>query len=357
MKRLMFFLVFVVIIIGIYAFYIHSARDYSIKYEVDDFEVEESYDKDNKKYTFTIVRDDYEFHFAYETDYSNERKLIDKIKVKESDDYLCVKPSIERIKTDYICYDGEYKVISLLSDEAKDEEKKINTYKNVNIYADDYDYYIWNGHGITNILTEKEYNFLGEQYYDNNLAYKINNYIIFANYNQKRTFNSFYIFDYKEEEMKEWNFDIDIDYDAFFMGDVEGYIYLFDRKNSLQYKIDVIEKNISVSSDNEGALYFDGEWKTKSLKDLKYNDYYMEVDNLYSFILENDKLYLNIDNYKENILLTNKKIIDIVDKTKDEVFYLVEDDIYVYKMGGKETKLLDYFEWNFSYKNKVYIFD
>lgn len=357
MKRLYIFLAFILIIIGLYVYFINRVRSYEIEYKVDGFKVIETYHKEDKYYSFLLSKDDVTFNFAYESKYSNKRKLVEKINIKEKDDILCVKPKVSKMKFDYTCYDGEYKSPYVLGIIKNEESKKINSYNNINIYSKDYDYYVWNGHGITNILTKKEFNFLDNEQYDNNLAYQVDGYIIFANYNQKREFDSFYVFNYKKEKLQKWEIGYEIDFDAFFMGDVDGYIYLFDRKNAVQYKIDVINKDISVSSDNEGALYFDGEWTSKPLKELKYKDYVMEDDKLYNFLLKNNKLYLNIDKSKQDILLTNHKILSIVFESYDSVFYLVEDDIYAYVIGKGEYKILDYFEWNFSYQNKIYIFN
>ena len=57
------------------------------------------------------------------------------------------------------------------------------------------------------------------------------------------------------------------------------------------------------------------------------------------------------------MLVTKYTVTDIVQVSDDVVYYLVEDSVYKYKYNGKEEKLLTNFDWQFSYKNKIYIFD
>ena len=139
------------------------------------------------------------------------------------------------------------------------------------------------------------------------------------------------------------------------MGNVENKVYLFDRKNMVQYKIDIIDKEIEICSDGDGALFYDNEWVNKPIKELKYKDYFMNNDNLYRFMIRDNKLYLNIDNTND-ILVSNKQIKDILYVNEDTVYYLVDQTVYSYNLKTGEVPLIKDFEWNFSYKNKIFIF-
>ena len=355
MKKFYLFIFVILIVVISYFIMITNAKDYSVEYDIDNFKIIEKYDKKEKLYSFIIKNNDEEFTFVSDKEYSNKRKIVKRIDYIDNDTYYCLKPVIDDYEFNYICYDGEYKdeyVSGLITSE---EEKKIKTVDNIDVFNNEFDYYVWNGYGITELLSEKKYNFLDKEYYDNQLSITTSKYILFVDYEQTHTFDKFYIFDVTKKKIIEWNIKYEIDFDSYFMGVIDDYVYLFDRKNIVQYKINIDKRKIEVCSDSNGALYFDEKWDTKPIKELKYKDYYMEDLYLYNYFVKNKKLYLNINNGID-ILISNKEIKDIIYKDNEKVFYLVDEMIYCYQYGRREFALLKDFEWNFSYKNKIFIF-
>lgn len=355
MKKFYIFITIILMIIFTYFIMVTNSKNYKVDYEVDNFKIEEKYNKKTKLYSFTIKNKDEKFLFVADNNYSNKRKLIKSIDYIDNDTYYCLKPVIKGFKFNYICYDGEYKDEYVSGLKTQEKQKKLKTVNNIDVFNKKFNYYVWNGYGITDILSNKKYNFLDREQYDNQLSITTDSYILFVDYEQTHTFDRFYIFDVNKKKMIEWNIKFDIDFDSYFMGVIDDYIYLFDRKNVIQYKINIEKKKIEVTSDNNGALYFDKEWSNKPIKELKYKDYYMADDYLYDYFIKDKKLYLNINNSLD-ILISKKEIKDIIYKDNDKVFYLVDDTIYCYQYGNGELILLKDFEWNFSYKNKIFIF-
>ena len=356
MKKLIFLIIGIFIVIFIYNVVINNAKDYKLDYKVDGYEVSEKYNKDKAYYVFTIKDKDKEYKFISTEKYRSSRKIIDKIDISDKTESLCLKPVVKDMKFSYLCYEnnqiiGEH--ISSLGTYTKPEFKKKSF--NTDLYSIGYYFYLWTNDGFTELVNKKIHKVFDQEYYDNNLSYKFNDYIIFADYEQKRDFNKFYILDTGKREVDTFEFKDRIDYDSYFMGDIEGFIFLFDRKNSVQYKIDIENKKISKVSNKEDAKYYDNGWKKKSINELKYYTVTMKEDKVYNYELEDGKLYLNIDGVK--MLVTKYTVTDIVQVSDDVVYYLVEDSVYKYKYNGKEEKLLTNFDWQFSYKNKIYIFD
>lgn len=349
------FIIFIIILVSIYWVVSSSPRNYEMSYDVNAFSVVESYQKDNGFYNFKISNDEYSFVFMNDNKYSKSRKLVSEIYYEEIDKYLCLSALIDEEKTQVICSDGtSYTDYYLLNEE--ESINIIDVIDNVYIYNKDYDYLLWNGYGITNIIDGTSYNFLENESYDNNLSYRLNDYIIFADYDASREFNTFYIYDKNNEKIIEWEFDYNISTSSYFMGDVDEYIYLFDKKNKIQYKINIEKQTIEISSDEDGAMFYDNEWTSKTLNNLSYNELLFNYNNLYNFILEDNILYYKYINSDTFIKISDNNITDIIYYNDYNVIYLIGDKLYVYNIFSGNKLLLEYFEWNFSYSNKIYVF-
>ncbi len=359
MKKLIGFIVVLLLIIFIFVKVINNAKDYSLEYELNGYKVLEKYNKKNKLYSFNISKDDYNFYFIYEGKYSNNRKIIDSIKVtnNEEEDIVCgsIKVRGNELRTQCI-KDYEYIDNSLL-EEYTDKTEYIKETNNVKMYSDKYDYYIWDNKGIISIKDENKYNFLDDEAYNNYLSYQIGNYILFADYDNQRTINKFYIFDKEKNKVEEWKLKTDIYLDSYFMGDYEGYVYLFDRKEKVEYKIDVKKKKISKVSNKDGGIVYEGEWKDYPLEKLVYNDYLFNGINNYKYSIEDNKLYLTLYDSNYHIRVFDGDIIDIIKVKGDRVYFLSGDKLYAFDFENGLELLLSSFEWNFSSKNKLFIFE
>ena len=355
MRKYYLFIFVILMVVFCYIFMINNSKSYIVHYNIKDFKVLEKYNKKEKYYSFLIKYKEQEFKFVSEKEYSNKRKLIKNIDFINNDAYYCLKPIIKGFEFEYLCFSDKYTDQYISGLITLEKAKKIKTIDNIDIFNKDNDYFLWNGYGITELLSGKKYNFLKKEHYDNTLSITTDNYILFVNYDQTHTFDKLFIFDSNKKKIIEWDIKYEIDFDSYFMGYIDNYIYLFDRKNMVQYKINIDEKKIDISSDNNGALYFDKEWSTKSLNELKYKDYFMDSNYIYKYFTKNNKLYLNIDN-NNDILISNNKIKDIIYKDNNKVYYLVGETLYSYTLKYGEQPLLKDFEWNFSYKNKIFIF-
>lgn len=358
MKKLISLVVFIIILIVFYLLFLNKKMDYEVVYSKDDFEIIERYKKDNSNYYFALIQDNVHFDFVVNNKYSKARKLIEKINIKEDNDYTCVSIEVFNKDIPFICnkdnlyYDG---YIANIMEE--NESKKIKEISQISVYNDDYDYYLWNGYGITSILDNKEYNFLKNESYDNNLSYQMHEYLLVADYDSSREFSKFYVFNSKSKKISEFKFDYNISFNSYFMGDYDDLIYLFDKKNKVQYRINVKKNKIDITSDTNGALIYVDGWDTIGLNKLVYNEMYFKNTSLINYSYLKGSLFYNYMSSDINILFDQDGVSTLLDTENNEVFYLKKDSLYKYNINEGKTLLLSYFEWNFSYSNKIFIFN
>lgn len=358
MKKYIAFISLIIILFLGYFYFINKPKNYNTEYTINDYKIVESYNKEKKYYNYTLTKEDMTFNFVSQISYSSKRKLIKNIEEVKNDETLCVRPVSENDSFEFICYkNGEYVDKYLAGVENVSEQKKMNRIANIDIYDDEHEFVIWNNKGYTSLLDNKKYEFLNKESYDNLLTYQMGKYLVVADYDQTRLFNKFYIYNNETKEVDSWELETDISFDSYFMGDIDEKIYLFDQKNKVQYSLDIEKKKIKITSDKEGAIYFDKELGHKSLDSLAYNQVLFKKENKYNFILKDEKLYLRLYNNEQEIRISDKNIDHIVYTTDEEVYYLVDEKLYSYRIGKGEKLLLVNFEWNFTYLNKIFIFD
>lgn len=359
MKKYLLFLIITIIFIILYFFFINGEESYSINYELNNYKVVETYDKDNKFYKFEIMTDELNIDFVYDGKYTKSRKIINKINKKDINEYVCYQLKFNNNdKTEFVCIDDNKNYVSSnIANNYTNNDKVLSSKNNIEIYNDSYDYYLWSGFGFKEVNSGTNFKFLKNESYDNNLYYIYNDTLLIADYDQNRTFNKFYLFNTKEKSIEEFEFDFNISFDSYFMGDYKDYIYLFDKKNSVQYKINIEKKKISISSDKNGGFFYDYKESTKSLKELKYKEVTFNKYYLYNYVLIDNALYLKYFNSDINIKVTNRSVDSIIQIDNKDVYYLSEDTLYHYSVNGNEEILLKYFEWNFSSNDKIFIFN
>ena len=356
-KRNIIILIVILIITSVVISLFMRKKDYEIVYIKDNYIVKESYKKDNNSYYFNIHDDEYSFDFLMNIKRLKEKQVISKIESITKDKYLCLTITVDDSTSDVICSDGLLYVDSFIAgvNTIEADEKK-STKNNVDIYDESHDYYVWNGYGIKNIIDNKEYKFLKNESYDNSLSYKLNDYIIFANYDDERETNILYIFDYNKKKMKKWKIKYNISFDSYFLGNLGNDIYLFDKKNEVEYRINPEKKKIKIVSKNEMGIYFNEIWDKLPLNKFTYNNLQFKYNNNYNYILENGILYLRLKDSDNKIRVADYNIDYIIEVNDNTVYYFSLDSVYSYNLTDGSKKLLTAFEWNFTNKNKIFVF-
>lgn len=358
MKKLAGFVLFIIILIVLFLIFANRVKDYEIFYKKSGYDITETFNKDDNNYYFKLSANNEEYNFVINKKYSKKREIIDKINVIEEDNLKCVSINVNKQEVPYICNkDGKLIDSYLAGIKEQKEEKLIKEVNQISIYQNG-NYYLWNGYGITDIINNEQYNFLDKESYDNNVSYKFKEYLLVADYDASREFSKFYIFNSKTKKVSEFEFDYKISWSSYFMGDMDDSVYLFDKKNKTQYKITLGKKpKIEIVSTSEAALFYKDKWDTISINKLVYNDLYFTKSNLVNYSLNEDKLYYNYFKSKQSIMFDQEDISSIIYVDDKDVYYLKKDSLYKYNPQDGKVKVMSYFEWNFSYKNKIFIFN
>lgn len=357
------FIVFIVLlIIGIKLF---KNKDYEVEYSINDYNIVENYS--DELYTFKVSNDNHSFSFLEDIKYEKKHKLIANIEEINLDNEICLT-----IKSDYfnynpLCIKDEQEVdYHLVSDEMKEklnvstkEEVEERTYNNIKIYnLLDYNYLIWNykGFEILSNEGEKTINILKNDTYDIPISKVVNNYLLIADYDSKYNFNKFYVINLLKGTKEEFKIKYDISFDSYILGSYDKSIYLVDKKNKIEYEIVPHKKKIRIvgTEKRQGTIYTENGFEKISLTKLSSKEYSFYDDNKYNYEIIGNKLYQVVNNNK--LLVSNKEIKDIISINKDSVLYLVDDTLYLYNNYYGETKVMNYFEWNFNYKNNIYFY-
>lgn len=355
-KRLIILICLLLLILLFVILNIKHKKNYELKYELNGYKVVERYNKTEERYIFEISTDNIVFPFIFNTKYTNNRKLLKDINEEKINDGICLTVNVTKNKKS-LCYkDG-----ILLSRDALIEKnyKAINTKSNIKVYYTKHEYYIWNGYGYTDVLSNKKYNFLKKETYDNNLTYQVNHFIISPNYDQKRSFSKFYIFNMITKKISKLDVE-DINFDMYYLGELNDDLYIFDKFNSNEYKIDLSKMKIAKISNYESGITYDKGLTDIDIKKLKYQEVKFNYDYLYNDLIVDNKLFINISNrlIKKDIKIqiSDKDIKDIIRRDENNIYYISDDNLYVYSIETGEQLLLNYFEWNFNYRNKIFVY-
>ena len=334
--------------------FINREINYSIEYDYNEYHIIETYDKDRDYYLFNISKDNNQYDFDISHKYSRKRKLIKNINSFDRDDYKCLSINVYNIDSNTICNkDNDYYDNNITIDNPESVIKEENNYT---IYNDSFNYLVWTGYGLKDIYNNKEYNVLKDESYTNDLVYQFKDYIIFADYDQKREFNKFYIYDNLKKDIYSWDIKMNISLDSYFLGYIGDDIYLFDVSNQREFRINIKKKKIKIINSGEMVLFYDNGKQNININKLIYNKVLFSYDTLYNFSVLNNKLYYNYYQSDKKIRVSDKEISNIIYSNNDQVYYMSSNTLYSYKVGEGEKKLAQSFEWNFDYLNKIFVF-
>ena len=108
MKKIIKLIIFFVLLFSLFLYFYLRSTNYELNYNIDDFKINEKYDKEEKKYYITIKNDDYTFEYVTFDKYTRKRNLVNKIEVEQIDDAYCLKPT-SSLSLYPLCYqDKEY---------------------------------------------------------------------------------------------------------------------------------------------------------------------------------------------------------------------------------------------------------
>ncbi len=347
MKKVVIFIVILLLIFGAFAIFQYIPKDYNYEYKIDKFNIVEKYDKKNKVYTFNIKNKDVSFDYATEGKYHPGRGLITKLKLKDN----CLDVTLDKLDNFTVCQneDGYYTKYY----DTKDESKKSSTYEKIDIYnLNNHSYLIWNYNYFIGINEDKKekITLFDEDFIKLNVITKYQDKLIVADYNEDNIFKKFYVIDSFKMKTDTIKLDVPIYLNSYFLGEYKDYLYLFDIQAKQEYKIDLEE---GLVYRNKPEVLVNGQMEDSSVIKLSKNELTFTYKESFNYILKDNKLYYETP--VGEILVTNMDVDKLVYQDDKEAYFLVLDTLYYVHLDKGIKKLLSYSEWQFNNSN-IYIF-
>lgn len=420
MKKLVRLLIILTVLyFGIEISFVNLNKGHKLEYKIKSnkkvFTIKEVYTqrKKNEKnnYYFEIKVDDNVFNYQTYNNYKRANYIIKKIDYFENDDYKCINIKDKKNKSisDVLCLKDniEYnynsikgknkeldKFVSKLKEYKKYTDNKKDKIKAspVTLYTDNLvnKHYIGlqNYKGIYLINKKdkvKNVSMFKADKYTNEASIISNDWYISADCNREYKFHEFYLVNIRTGKKRKITSDREIAVNSYMQGAVDKEVYLFDKSNKLQYRINLKNNTVKISGrTSEGIeLYEDSEYTLGSAYDafsekVIFNKYtsntkfdgkkYARVDKVGNKLSGYYYVYVkDDDNYKAyKVNVQNKKILTYLFTTTNIENIYYHDDYVYYKDGkyikyyqndtGIKTLLKDNeFEFNKSLKFGLYV--
>ncbi len=336
----------------IYIFF--KPRNYTLNYEINGYKVTEEYNLKYKLYYFKIENEVYTYDFVKEYKYNISRKLISKIDIDDN----CVKVYIENEDLTLCAFSDENNYYQELL--TNNTNEKITTKNNIDVYNYfNNTYIVWNYQGI-DVLSENDYKnikLFNTDIYNNNLMGLVNNFLVFPNYEDDYEYQELIALNIKTGKKTIIKLADEIASDSYISGVYKNSVFIIDRKNKKEYEVNLFWKKVrEIGNENkDGKIYYLNAFKEVGIDEIIDNNLYFEYDTPYQYEIKDSILYLS---YLDHSILTkvddftNGHIIKIID---DTIYYLIDDTLYLYSPSLGRVKLLQNFEWNFNFENKIFI--
>lgn len=366
-RRRIAFCLIVLFFLFICTFVFH-ARNYEKNYVLNDFMVKESYNKNQKVYTYEIKKEDSTWNFIIEHKYLTKKKLIHDIQVFEKDNTICIIPKSKKLTTYPECLEDkkqiDYHLVNdtmkeNIKDYIKETKEQKDTYEKIDIKnLLNHDYYIWNYKGFYRITKEKQetITLFSKDIYHINQVVQINHILVVPDYDASYYFNKFYLINMKDGKQSTWEFKNSLYFDGYYLGKNKNSLFYVDKKTKTEWELIPKKKKMRKigTEEKEGKILVNGEWKKISLNKLVNNLAKFEAKEIYHYEI-NQGLYVSYLEQNNPIQISKKDVKEIVAIKENGIFYLVDDTLYYFSKEIGEVAIMSYFEWNFNNQNMIFI--
>lgn len=382
-----FLVVFLLVLV--YIGYKILIREHELIYKVDKYQVyEHFYINKNHYYDLRITRDKENYTYTLNKNFSKEKRIIKNIKTFKKNNLICIVPIYKnKIEKNVYCNlnNEEVSIDYLLktnNNDFKSIKKKIKKYK-INypsssiVYKkykkntifqenilDNYNYYIWNYKGII-ILNNKALKYqkiLDYDLYDNIMSTTVDRYFVLFENTDVNGIKNIYYYDSKNNKLNSFKLKEKLDKDSYINGVVNNIIYVTDRRNKKEYKINISKQSIErIDDDINYIIYENNNKKEISKSDFFMNDFYFDnsptidnkiKDNNYYYYYKNNRIYKELDANKEY----SKLLLELDDIKEWKVYnniiiIMARDTIYQYTENEGLRKIVKSNELKYNYKN------
>ena len=370
-------LIFLLIGIQIYKL---SIKEYKLKYQVNNYKIEEYYQKEKKEnYLFQIKKDKLNYFFT--ENLKLRKKQIIEIKSFKKNNLNCIIPIIRKIEEQHLYCNLENQQVSLSylkesnNKDFQELKNKIKKYQikypnnydsyikkdNIKVYQnnieDNHTYLLWNYKGFYKITNKeiKNIKILDYDLYDNIIATVMNQYfILFENINVTGI-KKIYYYDLKKEKLKSIKVKDHISKDIYINGSMNHLLYFTDKENKREYSLDIRKEEIKEIDKNQTEyIIYKNKKETISFYEFFQNEQLFINNNyFYNYKVENSKVW-KYYNKNEILLLELEDIKDF--KVKDNELLIIQNGcLYSYNDKSGFRKILESNELKYNYKNIIYL--
>lgn len=349
--------------------------EYKIKKEDKVFYIKEIYTQKRKNeinnYYFEIKINEDIYNFQTYENYKKANYIIKDIEYFSNDNYKCIylKDKEQKQISDVICLNNNNIQYFYSSIEGKDKEvdnfvKKLKGYKKYKdttknkidakpiIYytdniIDNHYLYVENYKGIYLVNKKdnvKNITLFKNDLYKNEISILNEDTYVTADYNEEYNFHEFKLVDITNGKKSKLVSNDEISLDSYMQGSIDKQVYLFDKSDKKQYRINLKSKTVSLSGNKSKGIevYKNNKINTSSAytaskKELLFNKY--TVDNKF-----NDKEYEKVEKVGNKL---------------SGYYYLYEKDgnkYKIYRVNVQNKKILTYLFTTDDIKN-IYYYD
>lgn len=408
--RIIIVFIFIFILSRFFFLFLYRGRtvNYSIEEGMHKYDVHEEYIRNNKQlsshYYIEIDFDEIKFNFRISDDFDKRSYIVDTIYSFKNDQYICILPIFidGSIQSEILCQKENiiYPYRSLQNESLELDkfassmenygysmnisEKVISKY-GVDILKDNLVFLhkivipSYNGVYIIN-RGEKEFissvELFNDDIYTQQIQGVISNYYIVADYDSSYSFHEFKLVDLNTKKVSSIVSNNAISMNSYVQGVVDDCLYIIDRSNRKQYKIDISSKSISVVGNlKKGVLYYNGnDFETKSIYDALNNDllfslsfyqsskydYVYKSDGIYYSYLKTNDGYDVYVSYEENSSLYTYGFsvpsIDKIQYVEEYVYYIDNGILYCYHPKNGVIQVLTYKELFYNSKLNFWVY-
>ncbi len=358
-------IVLIFIVLLIIAFIKYFKSDYKTEYNINGYNVKTIYE--NKRYYIEI---DGKYNFViYKDKIKLSRLKIKNISTIEGENFKCIYPVINKIKTYPLCYQNdEYIDYNLIESEnlakykTKQNNYEINDTFSYNSNLDKNEYvFLWNYKGFYKMSynNKETINIFDEDKYDNSLMYKADNKIIFPDYDEEYVFTSFYVLNIINSKYKKIETKYEISYDSYIVGNIKNKVYLYDIKNDNLYEINLKRLKVELIGSNEIGYYkFENNKKVESDKKEYSNKKISYINSINDDYIVNKNIIYKV--YSNNSILKEKiyvgENLKLVNSYENDLYFISKDKFYKYSPLSGVKQIFNYFELNFNDNEIIYIY-
>lgn len=394
-------IIFIILELLLWIFKTNHKITYKIKENKETYQIQETYKKGT--YHLKITNKNNIFTLEVPNTFHKRKKIIKKIYSYKTNDTTCIYPKLKKQTTNsnIICskdkktYSYEYykKTLAPFTEnltkkgltspswnQKSNQKTKLETIQayQKNIPKNTY-IYIYNYKGFYKITNKKieKINLFKEDKYINHLGIQVDKYYIIPNYNEKYDYTKLYRINMKNGKIKTLKLKNKISKDSYINGVIDNEIYLFDKDELKQYKINPKTKQIKeVGNKKDRALYYNLKFqkidvytmRDKKLKFITIENKIKEIEKNtkikyiekaqngnYYYQTENNEIYYydqetNIKTLIAKIELSDFKVF------KNTLYYINNDILYSYDFTNGINKLIKYKEFSFNPENRIAIY-